>query len=390
MSSTASQGVDTSRFIVQLNGTNGAAMVGYKQLDSNSDSEIFPASSVTKTICCKNSGVILGRLEVCIFEGHLAYFEAHSEATYTHPFYRLPHPVLLKKLEDSLKQAQEQGWVLSWREQQRMQLLMSAIMHELGVMKQEGPSLPKMEIAAGSAGRLLALSKWFFFLTSQRVEFPQYSINKKNENLGWENYKYWLDAAFHVRENWAKKARTYELDAKKKAHEEALKEIKDDVVYKRLDMRRIWNWIEIQLVDHHSKGRIETFKNLFLNGDLEVYEWTTDDVDDLIEATVQFCDQGNDIMFFIRKRLQGMLALQRDLFSSFMIVGGARTGFQEEKATEQEEAFIAEYDKKVEALEELPPKPNRESFATQGLFMRAEAQWNILARRFKAKKGSIS
>lgn len=362
----------------------------FMKTDDPSDPKGYPNASITKTIYCQNSGVTLGRLDVCIFEGHLAYMEAHNEAVYLHPFYRLSNIVLIKKLEDALHHAQENGWVLSWREQERVQLLVSAIMHSFGCVKQDQASLPKFQIAAGSAGRLLGLAKWFYFLSSQRFEFPQYSISKRNENLGWENYKFWLDSAFKIRENWSKQKKHNELDAQRRAHEVALKEIKDDNVYKRLDLRKIWRWIQLQLEEHYSPGRIKTFEDLFLNGDLEIHNWINDDIDDLSEAILEHCDAGNDIMYFIRKRLDGFLALARDFREGFTIIGGAKGRFTDDKPTPEEELFIGEYDKKVDALEELPPPPKRESFETQGLFIRAQAQWNILKRRFDARKGQQS
>jgi len=356
-------------------------------VDDPADPKGHPNTSVSKNIYCQNSGVILGRLDICIFEGHLAYFEAHAESTYFHPFYRLSHLVLLKKLEESLHSAQEKGWALTWREQQRLQLLVSATMVNLGCLKQQLPTLPSIAIAAGSAGRLLGLAKWFFFLSSQRFEFPTYSVSKLNGNLQWENFSVWLDAAFNIRHQWTKNKRAIELDAKRKAQEIAIKELTDEAVYKKVDIRKIWSWIALQLELHYSPGRVETFKNLFLNGDLEAFYWTEDDVDDLSVALVEHCDCGNEIMFFIRKRLNGILGLIKDYRSSFTLINATQKEFQESEQTPQEALFIGEYDKKVEALDALPERPKRESFATMGLFLKAEAQWNILARRFKQLKG---
>lgn len=357
-------------------------------VDDPADPKGHPNTSISKNIYCQNSGVILGRLDICIFEGHLAYFEAHGESAYLHPFYRLSHTVLLSKLESALKLAHEKGWALTWREQQRLQLLVSAVMINLDCVKQQHATLPSFAIAAGSAGRLLGLARWFFFISSQRFEFPVYSISKLNDNLHWENFSAWLDSAFAVRDAWSKKKKGIELDAKKRSQDQAMKEIKDEAVYRRLDIRKIWNWMELQLSLHYAPGRIETFKNLFLNGDIESYEWTEDDVDDLSVALVEHCDCGNEIMYFIRKRLDGILALIKDYKSSFTLITRTQQQFKEHEQTPQEALFIGEFDKKVEALDAMPEKPKRESFATLGLFLKAEAQWNILARRFKQLKGT--
>lgn len=349
-------------------------------------------NTLTKTIFCQNSGVALAQLEIRIFEGHLAYLEAHSDALYLHPFYRVSSSVLLKKFEDCLHHSQEQAWVLTHAEQQRLQLLTSAMMHSLGCIKQDRPTLPPFPIAAASSGRLLGLAKWFWFISSQRLEFPIYSISGKNDNLDWSNFKHWLDSAYLVREDWASKSRKLQIDAQKRAHEQSMREIKSES-YRRVDTKKVWNWIHLQLADEYAPGRLETFKNLFLNGDLDISNWILDDVEDLKIALVQHCDCGNEIMHFINKRLDGIAGLIKDFYSSFTILGqksSPEASFGDDEQTLQEQQFIAEFDTRVAALESLPPAPQRADYQTLGLFLKAQAQWNILSKRFKLLKGNQS
>lgn len=340
-------------------------------------------SSLTRTIYCQNSGVPLAKLEVNIFEGSLAYLEAHENALYLHPFYRQSSVVLIGKLEDSLHKAQADGWVLGDGEKLRLRLLVSAMMHTLECIKQNGSSLPKFEYAAASAGRLLGIAKWFFYSTSQRIQLPLYSISAKNENLGWENYKHWIDSAYEVREEWTSTSRRISKESQQRAHEESLKEIKSEV-YRRVDTRKVWNWIHIQMVDHVAKGRLVTFENLFLNGDLEAHEWLADDVDDLQEALMKYCDIGNEIMHFIQKRLNGIRGLIRSFYSDFTLITSDKSGkYGVDEQTTQEKAFFESFDKQAEQLETMPPAPKRDSFATTALFLKAQAQWNILSKRHK-------
>lgn len=366
-------------------------LTAIKPIESADDPEPAtggPSSSLVKSIFCKNSGVLLATMQINIFEGHLAYLDAHSDAIYLHPFYRLSSAVLIKKLEDSLHRAQESGWVQTYKEQERLRLLTSAMMHSLSCLKQDRPTLPSYHIAVASAGRLLGLAKWFFYISSQRLEFPLYSISGKNENLEWQNFKHWIDSAYLIREEWASKSRTLEIEAKKKAHEESMKEVLSES-YRRVDTRKVWNWIHIQLADHFAPGRLETFKSLFLDGDLNAHDWITDDIEDLKIALVQHCDIGNEIMHFINKRLDGIRAIIKDFHSSFTIINPKRnqesSTFGIEEQTPEEALFLSEYDRKVESLEELPAPPAREAFASQALFLKAQAQWNILKRRFEQK-----
>lgn len=349
--------------------------------------------SLTRQILCQNSGVVLGNLEILIIEGQIAYLESHSEAVYLHPFYRLSPAILQSKLTDCLTKAHEDGWVLSEGEKLRLQLLTSALMHSLGAIKQIGTSLPSIHVATGSAGRLLSLAKWYFFTSSQRLEFPVYSVSPANENMGWENFRFWLDTAYEVRAEWGKRVRVLEQEEQQRLYSENVRDIKSES-NRRIDLRKVWQWIANQFDEKVPPGRIETLKSLFMNGDVEAHEWLADDVDDLQELLCLHCDLGNEIMFFINKRLNGIRALIRDFYSSFTLLGsGSSSGpsaNDQDPQTPEEKLFIQAYDEKVEHLESLPPKPIRESFASFGLFLKSEAQWNILRRRWQAKQAELA
>lgn len=347
------------------------------------------STSIKKTIYCQNSGLPLANLEVTIFEGHLPYVESFDNSIALHPFYKLSSRVLISKLESSLHQAQEQGWICSNAEQTRLRLLVSALMYSLDSLKQECSTLPSFPVASGSAGRLLGLAKWFYFISSQRLAFPIYSVSKKNENLQWENFKFWLDSAYEVRQAWSSQSKQLARNAQQRAYELSLKEIKSESILKRVDTKKVWNWIQIQLEGNYAEGRLVTFRSLFLDGDLNAHDWTADDVDDLIEALNEHCDLGNEIMFFIKKRLSGIRALIRDFYSSFTVINSNSDGgdFGSEEQTKQEQAFFSTFDDKVDQLEQMPSAPKREDFETLGKFLKAQAHWNILNKRFQQIKG---
>jgi len=51
-----------------------------------------------------------------------------------------------------------------------------------------------------------------------------------------------------------------------------------------------------------------------------------------------------------------------------------------ERAKEKE--FFSEFDAQASRLTELPPEPQRKDFASMALFIKAQAQHRLLARRF--------
>lgn len=347
-------------------------------------------SSITKTIFCKNSGVVLANLEMKILEGHLPYLEYHTDALYLHPLYRMSSTVLIKKLEDALHQAQGNGWVLIDQEKLRLRLLTSAMMHAFQCIKQVEPCLPRFDIAAGSAGRLLGLAKWFYYISSQRMSFPTYSVSRRNDNMEWQNFKHWVDSAYEVRQEWANQSRELKREDELRSRSAALVEIKSEHI-RRVDVNKVWRWVELQLEPAIAAGTLVTWKDLFLNGDLNPVDWTADDVDDLRIAITNYCDTGNEVMFFVQSRLKAIRTMIAEFFSTFTIVGSnlnsSGKALSDEDQTDEEKAFTDSFDSKVQALDELPPEPKRSSFETTGKFMKAQAEWSILKKRWELLKG---
>lgn len=339
-------------------------------------------TSVTREITCHNSGVLLGHIQVCIVEGHMTYLQSLNDNIFVHPFYGLDPVVLMSKLQSSIEQHKEAGWSPPDSERTRLCLLCSAIMHAMGVIKQFEPSLPSHQIACASAGRLLGIAKWYFFISSQRLQFPVYSVSDRNENTNWENFKFWLDSAYQIRHDWATQKREWQKEAEKKAFEEAMLDIRRESM-KAVDKRKVWGWIQTQLVDKEPPGRIETWKDLFLNGDTDITSWLGDDVDDLQFAIARHADVGHEIMFYITKRLNGIRSLIKDFYSSFtLITRKQKDQYGNDEQTAQEKEFFAGFDATAAALEVLPSEPDRKDFTTLGLFMQAKARWNILKKRW--------
>jgi hypothetical protein len=348
----------------------------------------------TKIIYCYRSGVPLANVQALCSQGWplLNSFQA----TLIHPIYQMGIAKLIVKLNDHLNIAEKLEWMIKDNDIRDIQLCMSAIMYDLGAMwiaqaesKQHVPSLPHWPVAVGSARRLMRLAEWYNFATSKRLEFPQYRVSVYNKNTNWENFSSWLEDAETIRDEWENKSRSMARTAELRKRDAALASVKTESIYKRLDFNKIWNWIDIQLATEYSQGRRETFKELFMKGDLSPEDWLADDVDDLVEAILKCCDIGNEITHFINTRLNHIRALIADFYSSFTLlnsVSSESSTHPDSVQTKQEQEFFAEFDNKLDNITELPPAPKRDSFASVALFLKAQAQHNILKRRFDARK----
>jgi hypothetical protein len=354
----------------------------------------------TKTINCYRSGVPIAQVTALCSQGWPMLNE--FQQVMIHPIYGMNLAKLILKAKEHYTKGEDNAWLGVNHHANELRLCMSAIMYALDCIwqapqdsKHHLPSLPSFAVAVGSCTRLLNLAAWYHFGTSKRLLFPQYRVSLFNENPNWENFSGWLDTADTIREEWeAGRAENVRQDEVRKRNE-ALLTVRADSVYKRIDLNKVWAWIEIQMAGNKSypAGRRETFKNLFMKGDTNPEDWSSDDIDDLVEAILVTCDVGNEIMHFVQTRLRHIREIVVDFYSSFTIIGRVtaegNTAHPDLSPLEQakQEQLFGEYDRKVASLSELPPPPNRADYASLALFLRAQAQHNILVRRFNLQKG---
>jgi hypothetical protein len=351
----------------------------------------------SKIIYCTRSGLPLAEINTICTHGWP--FLSSFQSTLIHPIYSFPLEKLLLKLENSLRELEKKEWKADGpAEQQELSLTMSAILYSIDSIwtplsseRSYAPSLPSYPIAIGTGARLLTHASWYWHLTSKRLALPIFRPNHADKNTHWENFSAYLEACESVREEWEKGRKKYETEEERKRKLDAVREVRAANIYKRIDFIKVWNWIDAQVSTSpkYPSGRRETFKALFLSGDMNPEEWIADDIDDLSEAVFDLCDQGNEITHFIRTRLNHIRDTINSFYGSFTLLSSVAsenntegTASPTETLTNQEQEFFESFDEKVMNLEALPPPPKRESFATLALFLKAQAQHNILSRRF--------
>jgi len=353
------------------------------------------ANLPSKTIYCYRSNVPLANVTaICSMGWPLL---SSIQTTLLHPIYSFPLPKLIVNMTELLREADSAEWLLTDGALLSIRLHMSAIMYELDAIwrapaesNQHVASLPAVHIAVGCAARLNKLASWYHVAASKKLAMPTYRVSKHNQNMEWQNLSAWLEDAEQTIEDWRTGADRLKTADELRKHEQALLTVKAENVYKRIDLNKVWNWIDIQMAQdtRYPAGRRTTFKTIFMRGDIAPEDWTTDDIDDIVEAILNTCDIGNEISHFITTRLSHIRALIIDFYSSFTLLSNVSSegvAHPDMLVTEQEAKFFADFDRRAESLADLPPEPKRESFASQALYLKAKAQHNILTKRFANK-----
>lgn len=361
-----------------------------------------------KIIKCQRSGVPLVEITSLCSNGW-ALLSQPVMTTFIHPTYGLPLGKLIRKLELQLIDADQAEWEVPQPAITDISLAISAVMYAIEAMwvpnedaiitgRNIEASLPDTKTTVGCASRILELASWYNAEASKKILFPLWKPSKNAGNLNWHGFSAWIDACLDIRDDYSQAKRRSENKLLARSTEDVLKLVSQAQVYKRIDTKKVWNWIELQASEHSDKysvGRRETLKSLFMNGESEPEIWTPDDCDDLIEMMLDTCDIGNDITSYIRNRVSNIRAAIQDFYSDFTLIGSSSTNrFGESSgngleltASERsaEDKLFGEYEVKLFGMIEAPVKPDPAKYSNRVAALKAAAEWNILSKLWAAR-----
>jgi hypothetical protein len=357
--------------------TTGDFLMPHVFLDPEEERVNPSPDTAAFTLCCRISGIPLFAAKPLVSFSLAPHIFSQIAPDLVHPYYKLSLSQLLDKAVRYIHSEDQT--------QRPPRILFSALAHALGHIKQGSPGLPSATVVAASFNRLVELAAWKHNL-AKTCKFPDLHLTRVNANEQWQNIAVWIDNCFEIRREWETRVRKYKNEQEIEAAQHALKAIRDEV-YVNLDIKKLWNWIALQLdASGTATGRIETFRQLFLYGDINVELWTIDDIEDLQEAVLMHCDVGNSIMFAVNKIITNLRIVIRDFYSSFVVLDD----FDASDSDSNIPDIIRDADRQIAALGTLPPSPQRSAFSTATAHAVAQAKWNILARRWEALQSSKS
>ena len=265
---------------------------------------------------CKHSGLLLGSFfpnvglyNKTTLDGMSPYVRNWQEAIILHPIFSVSTSALLIRARETYM-LQKSG-KLNFPMQQR-QLMMLAILHAGNAVVQDKQGLPEPRIADTYFAQVLEVVDWKVSTGSARLILPKLHIWKES---GFEQIPAWLKACAELKEEYENVARTHQNAAKRKAAEWAMKNIKKNL-YENISLRRLWNWVEVQ-VDSHEFADWPEMKDLFFVDEKNIGAWTQSEVETLEEIFLEYCEMGNSISYEVSKRIReiaGWLSLYEDTF----------------------------------------------------------------------------
>lgn len=344
-------------------------------------STINTSSLLSIDMVCSKTGVLLGVFQATIVEGSVPLLHNVSESLFYHPFFGLSDGVLLSKFDDAINTLINDDWELrNQHNLTKLQVLTAVIIDRLGCLVSRRPSIPDAKIAVASCVGLRSVARWFLTETAKRPLFPAYVPESSSAALapGWSTLRAWLWSCFELRTEYQTKIRKINQEFESRTRFEATREVTNlSVGYRKSDLKKIWNWLAIQLEDNVHSGRLETYRQIFLLADIEPELWNLDDIEDLQIDIQAYCDETANVFSFAMRRCRALAEFIGEFYDAFKMVRSGDLGTAselEKRCAEELESQLAEQLKEVVELVE----PKEAEYSSRAMYLQARAKYNLL------------
>ena len=307
----------------------------------------------------------IGTLEYIKTKGQVPYLMAWSEMQAIHPLFAMaPNRLLAFARSEYERQLQiaEDGECTD-REKETLQVAWLAVLHSLGSIQQDAPALPPYYIVHKTIKALFSLAYWKAFLESQRFAFPTFKITKLNKNQRFENVDYYLEACFEIKDNYEKGLKDLVERDKVRAAERALAALRSQWALPK-SKRALWAWVRANLPEKFQTDAANWMGTIFLGNEKTILDWDWDEILMMESIIIGECPQGTGILHAVRQRIDEIKKVHTDYKEAFTVDISFTAPLT--KANEQGELV------KID-----DPRPERKDFATNVLFIKANAAWYL-------------
>lgn len=327
------------------------------------------SNSQTKHLYCQLTGLPIGTLQLTgASAGFTPYIRHWDSLIIRHPIFSLDQARLLAFSRKMFKQHATED--ATDENKQSLQVCFLAMLHSLDSIQQEIPALPPLWVVQSNMKALFSLAYWKFYLESQRFKFPTYKINKKNGNADFKNIGAYLDICFAIKEDYSSTVRQRDEEEKLRQAEKAEKKLRSSWV-NPISNRELWSWVRSQLDEKYESDATGWMATLFLaKTDKAIAQFEKEDITLFDEIIQSECISDNGMMFAVRARIDEVKKIWSDNKEAFDV------DF-EEFDIDAELSAARGASKNVESV----VQPKREDFASNVLFIRANALWYLQQRK---------
>lgn len=328
-------------------------------------------------ITCKFSGLHIGTLDYEIVAGHMPYLSHWDNMVALHPVFSLSTAKLLSFARGEwsrLAKAADDGQATQ-HEENLLRVCFLAVLHSLECITQEAPSLPPLHIVQNNMNALFKLAYWRHYLNSKRFSFPEFKINRFNNNDRFENLNHYIDACFKVKEDYEKGLNDLVEAEKVAAADRALKALRDNWVTP-VSNKQLFRWIKAHLPEKYQNDL--WMQALFCGSDKQILVYDKDEIE-LLEAIItEECPHGTAILNAVRNRIAEIWQVFTDHKEAFTV------DFEELDldSTMQNARAVSSAPLSTEA-------PKQSDYPSKALFIRANALFYLQQRKITISSDSV-
>lgn len=271
-------------------------------------------------LVCARSGVFLGKFYPSVgLASTTPYVNAWKETTFLHPIFSLSLSTLLHRATAcwTLEKTGTRQFPI-----QHKQLLLLAMLHASGCIRQDVAGLPSPKIVEIHFPRVIELLGWKNDQASERLQFPRLHIWKgairEDETNLFANVPMWIGACEGVKEEWESVTRETQKKAKALASAAAMRNIRR-AMYQDISLRRLWNWISTQVPETVLVNNPD-LQQLFFTTEDQINVWEAEDIEALEDLVLQYCELGNSISHEVMKRTKQLMEWYQLYYDTFEIV----------------------------------------------------------------------
>lgn len=306
-------------------------------------------------LICARSGIALGKFVPSTGLAVASPYVQHwKQSTFLHPIFSFSLADLIHKA-NACWQLEKSG-TRSFPMQHK-QLLFLAMLHASGCIKQDVPCLPAPKQVETHFSRLIEMLSWKYETASERVSFPKLHVwkgaGREDEHNPFANLAIWLDVVEACKEEYENIARTRMKEARRKAHDMAMKSIKR-AMYADVSLRRLWGWFTAQVPQVIVENNAD-LEQLFFAEEQKISVWTAPDIEALETIFLKYCELGSSVSHEFNKRINQLkewLNIYNDTFE-----------------------IVTDSERYAEHKGQDAPRP--ENFSSRAAYLIAQAKWQL-------------
>lgn len=313
-------------------------------------------------LICSRSGLKLGDfVPASGLAAATPYVQAWKASSFLHPIFSLPLESLMSRAE-ACWQLEKTG--TRQFPMQHKQLLFLAMLHASDCIKQDVAGLPTPKIVEVHFPRLIELLGWKHNTNSERIKFPALHVwrgaSKEDEYSLFGNVPTWLDVVEVVKEEYENVAKTRMKEARRKAHDLAMKNIRK-AMYSDVSLRRLWGWFSAQVPQIILENNAD-LEQLFFTEEMRIHVWSEEDILAIEDLFLKYCELGNSVSHEFQKQINVLRTWLTVYKDTFEISDATSEQFTEHKGI---------------------PEPKPEDFSNRAKFLVASAKWQLANRGSK-------